>query len=40
MGLVERRLVGEDQDEDELSQQEEGALGDQSVVGKDEWRST
>ena len=29
MGLVERRLVGEDEDEDELR------LGDQSVVGKD-----
>ena len=34
MGLVERRLVGEDEDENELSQQEEGAPGDGSVVGK------
>ena len=34
MGQVERRLVGEDEDENELSQQEEGAPGDQSVVGK------
>ena len=36
MGLVERRFVGEDEDENEFGQQEEGAQGDKSVVGKDE----
>ena len=34
MGLVEWRLVGEDEDENELSKQEESAPGDQSVVGE------
>ena len=38
MGLVERRLVGEDEDENELSQQEEGAPGDGSVVWESQVR--
>ena len=34
MGLVEWRLMGADNDENELSKQEESAPCDQSVVGK------
>ena len=32
MGLVERRLVGKDKDQNELSKQEKSSSGNQSVM--------